>query len=257
MSSSFTARSFSITAKQYSKKQKAPLRRGFFEIREKIEEKRCAPRGVIMFCAELLCLRGRGKSKKFLFLLRLPPWGSWHDAVVSEGVFIPPHCGFLHPLLCGGLQTPFLMCTFFFEKKVRKKAIREVSRNPLKSSRRSFSATSALPKQRREWSSNLKAFLIVRSFGAFGDGRKRKSFLKPIIEVFCILSFRAWQHKNRDKKSPLFAFHKVCSNQLLKFLLPFVQAPSVQILKHFVALHLTIYRLKKSTECILHSVLWF
>ena len=173
-----------------------------------------------MFCAELLCLRGRGKSKKFLFLLRLPPWGSWHDEVVSEGVFIPPHCGFLHPLLCGGLQTPFLMCTFFFEKKVRKKAIREVSRNPLKSSRRSFSATSALPKQRREWSSNLKAFLIVRSFGAFGDGRKRKSFLKPIIEVFCILSFRAWQHKNRDEKSPLFAFHKVCSNQLLKFLLP-------------------------------------
>ena len=108
----------------------------------------------------------------------------------------------------------------------------KVSRNPLKSLRWGFSATSDLPKQRREWSSNLKAFLIVRSFGAFGDGRKRKSFLKPIIEVFCILSFRAWQHKNRDEKSLLFAFHKVCSNQLLKFLLPFVQAPFVQMLKH-------------------------
>ena len=78
------------------------------------------------------------------------------------------------------LQAPFLyllsLCTFFFEKKVRKKAIREESRNPLKSSRRRLSAASALPKQRRKCSSNLKVFLIVRSFFACGDGEKARKF---------------------------------------------------------------------------------
>ena len=74
------------------------------------------------------------------------------------------------------LQTDKTLCTFFFEKKVRKKAIREESRKPLKSSRRRLSAASALPKQRRKCSSNLKVFLIVRSFCACGDGEKAKKF---------------------------------------------------------------------------------
>ena len=96
------------------------------------------------------------------------------------------------------LRTDKTLCTSFFEKKVRKKAIqeahpperppekvqkkvrkkaiREESRNPLKSSRRRLSAASALPKQRRKCSSNLKVFLIVRSFFACGDGEKARKF---------------------------------------------------------------------------------
>ena len=74
------------------------------------------------------------------------------------------------------LRTDKTLCTFFFEKKVHKKAIREESRNPLKSSRRRLSAASALPEQRRKCSSNLKVFLIVRSFCACGDGEKARKF---------------------------------------------------------------------------------
>ena len=75
------------------------------------------------------------------------------------------------------------LCTFFFEKKVRKKAIQEAhppEKPPVKSSRRIFSATSALPKQRRERSPNLKVFLIVRGFCICGDGRKARDFLLPL-----------------------------------------------------------------------------
>ena len=46
---------------------KKGTRKGAFlseERREKSEEKRCAPRGVIMLCAGHLCLRERGKSKR-------------------------------------------------------------------------------------------------------------------------------------------------------------------------------------------------
>ena len=66
MSSSFTARSFSTTAKQYSKKQKAPLRRGFFEIRDKREDRREAvrsARGYYVLCGALVP-SGTGESEK-------------------------------------------------------------------------------------------------------------------------------------------------------------------------------------------------
>ena len=81
------------------------------------------------------------------------------NALATEGTFFKRLC---------------FSCTFFFEKKARKKAIRDMlvceasqaglaemgkePRSPLKSSRRKLSAPSALPKQRRKCSSNLKMF---------------------------------------------------------------------------------------------------
>ena len=67
--------------------------------------------------------------------------------------------------------------SFLKRKYERKQFERHIpSKAPLKSSRRGFSAPSALPKQRRKYSSELKMLLIVQSFCIYDDGRKLKSF---------------------------------------------------------------------------------
>ena len=73
-------------------------------------------------------------------------------------------------------ENSFPLCTFFFEKKVRKKAIRTFLPKSPCCSRRNISATSALPKQRREYSSNLEVLLIVRVFVICGNGGKQEAF---------------------------------------------------------------------------------
>ena len=71
----------------------------------------------------------------------------------------------------------FPLCTFFFEKKVRKKAIQEAhppERPPEKVQGGVSLLLRLYPKQRRECSSNLKVFLIVRGFCVCGNGENQK-----------------------------------------------------------------------------------
>ncbi len=112
------------------------------------------------------CLHGREKGKNFSFLFKASSLreickraehpcrlrreeGGWHfREKMTEGV-----C----KVKCAGISRRefsanafVFICTFFFEKKVPKKAIRTFLPKPPCCSRQDFSAPSALPKQRRK-----------------------------------------------------------------------------------------------------------
>ena len=116
-------------------------------------------------------------------VIGLPLRGSCRKA--TEGAYL---CKILPPFLTQqavplpsswqSLQTPLIHVLSFLKRKYERKQFEGhiPSKTSLKSSRQSLSATSALPKQSREESSNLKVFIILRSFCACGDGRKRNEF---------------------------------------------------------------------------------
>ena len=99
------------------------------------------------------------------------PFCFWTDSLVTANAFFL----FVYFLFLKRKyqRKQFGICWFAKQSGQASPRVAKVSRNPLKSSRRDLSATSALPEQRRKRSSNLESFLIVRSFCACGDGAQQ------------------------------------------------------------------------------------
>ena len=115
------------------------------------------------------------------------------------------------------------LCTFFFEKKVRKKAIQEAhppERPPVK-----VQGGTSLP--RRFYQSKggstvriLKGFLIVRSFCACGDGGKQGLFIFSNSANNVGGGICKRTKSKRSGNRPFLREYKILIIQLLKILLP-------------------------------------
>ena len=103
----------------------------------------------------------------------------------------------------------FLYVLSFLKRKYERKQFGEGPEDPLKFKAEHSCLVSVIAVKGGAFGSNVRLFLIARGLCACGDGTKQ--------ELFCL---RFGEIKTRAEDPPLFCFYKVCSNSLLKFLLP-------------------------------------